>query len=600
MRLIIKNSIKEAYWVSLFVLVCVGCGAPDAPRKEADDNPFDALQVLYGEHLHATIGWLDSMQLHEGEALEQDYVHARNSFKRMESILAFMDVNSHGKLNGPNLLKVEEEDLTDIKKIKPTGFQVMEELLFLEEEQDLKEIRRNAQKTRDRLNLLANNVDLSRQEPYHFLWLLRNAMVRIALNGITGFDSPGLTRSVEEAQIEYTQLFEYLTLFEGQFQDKALLQAWLKEFEATQQALQGDFDSFDRYGFIKEHTQVQMGLWNQTVADWQVEFPITMALSNDASTLFSPTTFNPDFFRTYRKLGTSASHIALGKALYNDPRLSETGSMACATCHQAELAFTDGLKKSAGQTRNSPTLTYANLQKAFFADNRSGSLEGQIISVVNSNTEFHSDLKGLELAVREDSEYQATFDSLYQDGVTDLTIRHAIAEYIRSLAPFDSKFDRNMRGEEATLTSLEIEGFNLFMGKAACATCHFAPVFNGTVPSRWAESEMEHLGIPAESMTANATIDPDPGRYNIMQTEERKHFFKTPTVRNVALTAPYMHNGVYATLEEVVDFYNRGGGWGIGIEEEYQTLPPDPLGLTNREQEALIAFMHTLTDSRFQ
>ncbi|HAA13567.1 MAG TPA: methylamine utilization protein, partial [Cytophagales bacterium] len=119
-------------------------------------------------------------------------------------------------------------------------------------------------------------------------------------------------------------------------------------------------------------------------------------------------------------------------------------------------------------------------------------------------------------------------------------------------------------------------------------------------PSRWAESEMEHLGIPAESMTANATIDPDPGRYNIMQTEERKHFFKTPTVRNVALTAPYMHNGVYATLEEVVDFYNRGGGWGIGIEEEYQTLPPDPLGLTNREQEALIAFMHTLTDSRFQ
>ncbi|MEL6534860.1 MAG: cytochrome c peroxidase [Bacteroidota bacterium] len=599
--MIIRFNNQGAYWVSLLVLVLAGCGTPDAPRKEADDNPFATLQVRYGEHLRTTMGWLDSMQVHEGEALAQDFLLARDEFKRMEAILAFMDHNTHGKLNGPNLLKVEEEDLTDIKKIKPTGFQVMEELLFAEEQPDVAEIRAHAKKSRDRLNLLASNLDLSRQEPYHFLWLLRGAIVRIALNGITGFDSPALARSLVEADIEYTQLSELVPLFAGQFDDPELLEAWTNEFATTRQALQSsDFDTFDRYAFIRQHTHTQLDLWNQTVADWQVEFPITMALSNEAPSLFSANTFNTDFFRTYRNLGIGTEYVALGKALFNDTNLSESGTMACATCHQAELAFTDGLQKSAGQTRNSPTLTYAGLQQAFFADNRSGSLEGQIIAVVNSETEFHSDLQGLAQVVSQEAEYTAAFDSLYREGITDTNIRHAIAEYIRSLAPFSSKFDRNIRGEEETLTSLEIEGFNLFMGKAACATCHFAPLFNGTVPGRCAESEMEHLGTPSMSVTANALIDPDLGRYNLMETEERRHFFKTPTVRNVALTAPYMHNGVYATLEEVVDFYNRGGGWGIGIEEEYQTLPPDPLGLTDHEQEALVAFLHTLTDARFE
>ena len=107
---------------------------------------------------------------------------------------------------------------------------------------------------------------------------------------------------------------------------------------------------------------------------------------------------------------------------------------------------------------------------------------------------------------------------------------------------------------------------------------------------------MELIGVPNKKDTINAQISTDLGRYYVFNTEERKHFFKTPTVRNIALTAPYMHNGVYNTLEEVVDFYNRGGGQGIGIDLPLQTLPTDPLELTKKEQEDLVLFLKTLTD----
>ncbi|WP_452599649.1 cytochrome-c peroxidase, partial [Pontimicrobium sp. MEBiC01747] len=163
------------------------------------------------------------------------------------------------------------------------------------------------------------------------------------------------------------------------------------------------------------------------------------------------------------------------------------------------------------------------------------------------------------------------------------------------LTTFNSKFDRNINGLENTLTAQEINGFNLFNGKAKCATCHFAPVFNGTVPPNFKESELEAIGVPNDTLTTSK-ISNDFGRYNLFKTEERKHFFKTPTVRNISKTVPYMHNGVYITLEQVMTFYNNGGGSGVGINLEYQTLPTDSLKLKTAEIQDIIAFMKTLED----
>ncbi len=386
---------------------------------------------------------------------------------------------------------------------------------------------------------------------------------------------------------------------EFQFQDKELYHSWIQEMDRTVASLAtGSFGEFGRYGFIKDHTHRQLQLINSTAEDWNVAFPFTLAMNNEIESLFENDTFNTDFFTDVKSGKQNVGKIALGKMLFNDTGPSKSGTISCSSCHLEEKAFTDGLEISKGQVRNSPTLLYAGLQQEFFYDKRSGSLEGQIISAVENDTEFHSDLDILTEKVKTNIAYSEKFGNLYDKGLTDYTIRNAMAQYIRSLSPFNSKFDRNINDKERTLTSSEINGFNLFMGKAKCATCHFAPIFNGTVPVAFKETEMELIGVPSKNDTLNTIIDDDLGRYNYFGTEERKHFFKTPTVRNIERTGPYMHNGVYTTLEETVDFYNRGGGAGIGIHSEYQTLPPDPLELTEQEQTDIIAFMRSLTDSQ--
>ena len=175
-------------------------------------------------------------------------------------------------------------------------------------------------------------------------------------------------------------------------------------------------------------------------------------------------------------------------------------------------------------------------------------------------------------------------------------VQNALASYIRSLNAFDSKFDIYMRGS-SNFTTQEKLGFNLFAGKAKCATCHFIPLFNGTVPPGYQKTEQEVIGVPSDKK--GKKISPDLGRYAQYQMPQLKNSFKTPTLRNVAVTAPYMHNGVYNTLEEIVDFYNQGGGIGLGLSIDNQTLPQDKLNLSDNEAKALVAFMKTLTDNKY-
>lgn len=589
---------KEAcIFISLFVFL-FSCSRQ---RTSADESTFfSKLESLYQGDLSQCVLYLDSLKnSREKEEIKAFYLKARKSFKHAEPILSFADVENYRFLNAPNILKVEEEDLTDIKINEPSGFQVLEELIYADS-LDMFAVAKHADLVSNRLKLVRKNTYLKQYKPYHFLWMLRSAINRVALTGITGFDSPVLENSLEESRLVYEKLAQYLLISQSLFQDKALYQLWMEELESSRKSLYGDFALFDRYAFIKEHTHKQLALWGKTKQDWQVKFPFTLALNHETVSLFSAETFNVKYFDDIHSGELSEAKALLGKQLFNDPKLSASGTISCGSCHQQGLAFTDGKKKSDGQSRNSPTLTYAGLQQGFFYDKRSGSLEGQILSVVNNETEFHTSLEAMVEAVKKDAAYQQAFLELYEGKLTHVNIRNAMAQYIRSLVPFNSRFDRNISGLENTLTEAEIKGFNLFSGKAKCATCHFAPVFNGTVPPEFTETELELLGVPAESRTANASIDPDLGRYNLFKTEARKFFFKTPTVRNIALTAPYMHNGVYDSLEEVIDFYDRGGGAGIGIELENQTLPPDPLRLNEEEKESLIAFLHTLTDQAFE
>lgn len=298
--------------------------------------------------------------------------------------------------------------------------------------------------------------------------------------------------------------------------------------------------------------------------------------------------------------------MTLGRALFFETALSDDGRVSCASCHDPALAFTDGRARSASRSgartlRNAPTIINAGLQVGSFYDLRTTYLEDQIADVLRNPEEMHGSIDDAGVRLSGSATYRDRFSRAFPDDRDSApngpNIRRALAAYLRSTQALNSRVDRAMRGDTSALAADERQGLTLFMGKAKCGTCHFAPLFNGTVPPAYQESEVEVIGVPDRAVVRRARIDPDSGRFAVTRSAPHLHAFKTPSVRNVALTAPYMHNGVYRTLDEVVDFYNRGGGAGIGIQLENQTLPPEPLHLTVRERRALVRFMEALTDT---
>lgn len=202
---------------------------------------------------------------------------------------------------------------------------------------------------------------------------------------------------------------------------------------------------------------------------------------------------------------------------------------------------------------------------------------------------------GTDLAYRE--AFARAFHHRSDSALTGRAVRMALAAYVRSLSALNSRFDRAARGDSEALTPAERRGFTLFMGKGRCGACHFLPFFNGTMPPDFVISEPEIIGVPERPAARHARLDPDPGRAGVDHEPTHGAAFKVPTLRNIALTAPYMHNGAFATLDQVINLYNRGGGAGIGARVRGQTLPSRPLHLAAAERSDLRAFLGALTDT---
>jgi cytochrome c peroxidase len=241
----------------------------------------------------------------------------------------------------------------------------------------------------------------------------------------------------------------------------------------------------------------------------------------------------------------------------------------------------------------------AALQTTQFYDSRTKKLENQLSAVVHNADEMQGSLRDCIAKLKADSIYNFLFSKAYPAEslkISEYNIANAVSCYVRTLFSFNSRFDRYIRKKNDSLSSSEKRGFNLFMGKARCGTCHYVPLFNGLAPPRYDETESETILVPA-TIEAGSGPDTDEGRFRFTRHPFHKYSFKTPTLRNIAITAPYMHNGVFATLNEVIDFYNDGGGAGRGMNIPTQTLGADKLNLTANEKKELIAFLFTLTDT---
>lgn len=537
--------------------------------------------------------------------IQASFSRARQSYKKLEVLVEYFSPVTAKSLNGPNLDEVEANERDVVEA--PEGFQVMEEMIFPSfTANDTAGIRKEAGRMLSNIKRLQRTAELLTPTDVQLFEAMRQEIVRITALGISGFDSPVAAESLPEALAALAGIKTIWSFYKDDIADvdKALVSETQQLWNGAAAMLEErDFVKFDRLSFISKYLNPLSAKIAGARNALKIGSPAQVSfLKPGAVNVFAADAFNPAYYTANQYAKNIPEEVALGKQLFYDPVLSDNNLRSCATCHKPELAFTDGLPVAASlngavQMRNTPTLLNAALQSSQFYDLRVAYLEDQVSDVVNNPAEMHGSLENAVAKIKQDEAYRRLFSKAFGDGVVihSHQVKVAIAAYIRSLTAMNSRFDDYMRGQTAAMNVAEARGFNLFMGKAKCGTCHFTPLFNGNVPPRFEKTEAEVLGVPAAA--DSKILDEDEGKYNLYKVALHRYAFKTPTLRNVTLTAPYMHNGIYKTLDEVMEFYNNGGGAGLGIRLENQTLPADSLHLSKEEKQDVIAFLNTLTDA---
>lgn len=306
--------------------------------------------------------------------------------------------------------------------------------------------------------------------------------------------------------------------------------------------------------------------------------------------------------------------VELGRTLFFDKRLSEDGTVSCATCHDPASAFASGDAVAIGVrerrgTRNAPTLLNSNLSRSYFWDGRAETLEQQARQpLLNASEMGMKDEATLISRISAIDEYRQRFSRVFpREGITIDTIANAIATFERSLVSRNAPFDRFIAGDKNALSDLQKQGWELFKGKAKCLACHTrsaaAPLFT--------DAKFHNTGVRAKELTfealsqraddvkrmasSPATLAHDPqfsdlGRFLVTRDAKDLGAFKTPTLRDVELTGPYMHDGSIRTLLDVLRFYNQGG-----VKNPMLDQKMSPLNLSEHEMNAIVEFLRALT-----
>jgi len=573
-----------------------------AARNDQTNSSIVFAEKYYDNHLDSLLLWAEQMKLMapdgEEELLHRKFLEGRAYYKRIEFMADYYFPASAAKLNGAPL--PETEPAENLEVTRPQGFQVLEIIVFEEPDEANRKLVHfevdNIIRTVNKLKSLTDHLEPSQSE---ILDALRLNIYTMIVKGISGFDAPIALSGVAEAK----ETLESFTAIMQHFPNAEIVIKSAKNATNYLQNNDGSFDVFDRAVFIRQYVNPLC----ESLHDYQVSATIPFvtdrrAIRTNARSLFEKEAFDVSFFAPAGTPAATDAQTQLGKKLFSDKRLSATNSRSCESCHQPGRSFTDGLTVNdalAGDKkllRNTPTLIYAALQPAQFYDSRISFLEDQIHDVVTNRAEMDGNLSAIASKLQKDKDYQTLASDAYGKKLSADVIRKSVAAYIRSLTYLNSAFDQYMRGDAAAMSEQQVRGFNLFMGKAKCGTCHFMPLFNGAAPPFYQKIESEVLGVPKNNDTVSASVDSDSGKFHLYRIPHQLFSFKTVSIRNAAHTAPYMHNGVFRTLEDVIDFYNRGGGVGIGIELENQTLAPDKLHLTGSEKEDMIAFIKALSD----
>lgn len=278
----------------------------------------------------------------------------------------------------------------------------------------------------------------------------------------------------------------------------------------------------------------------------------------------------------------TAEKVALGRRLFFDPILSRDRTLSCATCHDPKLGFTDDKPVAVGVggkkgTRRSPRLINRGYGKLFFWDGRAESLEEQVLQPIENPIEMAMTLEEALTRLRADTEYAAGFQRVFARPPDSAGLQQALASYVRTIVSGNSPYDRYVAGESEALSAAQRRGLEIFRGKGNCAVCHLGPNLT--------DEDFHNTGIGWKNGPAE-----DQGRAKVTGDKADTGAFKTPTLREIASTGPYMHDGSLTTLADVIEFYDEGGEPNPHLSLEMQRLD-----LTAAEKIDLVEFLKALS-----
>jgi cytochrome c peroxidase len=607
-------------WATIFIIVlfCSFVIKPGSTRYyELYDSSLHELvqkQMALLEHIKAA----PKLGEAEKKQLELLLAQARMSLKKADFWLRYLEPVAYKKINGP--LPVEWENEVFEKYEKPykregAGLSLAE--LYLEGTQPDKDSLTQLIKTSiETLNtFLADSITGQLNKPDHFFLCNRLYLLNLAAIYTTGFECPHTGNIIPELRTMLAAVRKIYDAYNGSFPGSTLGKEYLALYDKMGSFVNGQpasFAAFDHFSFIKDYVNPLFALNQSYIQQYHVVSQSfnDYSLSNECGSIFDKSLYRAQNSKGIYALvddpKTLSEIKAVGKLLFYDPIISGNDERACASCHKPTEYFTDtsvatapGFGQNGRLPRNTPSLINVVYNHLLMLDGKHISLHAQATDVMtNANEMSGGEENDIVKKVLSCKEYNKVFKKLLKSTpeAKEITLEHitsAITYYYGSFSLFYSPFDNAMNNGMA-LEPEAIKGFNLFMSKAQCGTCHFVPQFNGVAPP-YVSSEFEVLGVPADSNYHK--LSEDKGRYTLNPAPEMLDAFRTNTLRNVLHTKPYMHNGVFTNLDQVLNFYNDGGGAGKKLPVANQTLSADSLKLSNTEKKELTAFIRSLSEN---
>lgn len=520
------------------------------------------------------------------------------------------------KINGP--LPVEWETEVFEKYEKPyrrEGAGLTLAYQYLEEPQLEQTVLANLiEESQAGLNTFLADSITQELNNYHHLYLCnRLYLLNLAAIYTTGFECPETTDIIPELLHLLINTQEIYQRFNEAFPATPLTPDYMSLYQSTINFVRSqspDYTAFDHFAFLKNYVNPLFVMNQRMILQYGVVSKnlIDYSLNKQARSIFDKKLYFAQQPKGVFVRVTDSSTLntinQIGKLLFYDPILSANNERSCASCHNPQTYFTDTVLTTAPHfnrnsmlPRNTPTLLNAQYNHLIMADGKHLTLQEQTIAVITNPNEMGSNVDDVVKKVMSCKTYRQAFNKLLQHTPQEkqVGIQHiasALTYYYSKFGQHYADFDNAMENR-STLNADAQKGFNLFMSKAQCATCHFVPQFNGVKPP-CVGSEFEVLGTPATAQYQS--ISSDLGRYLINPAPETLHAFRTGTLRNSMHTKPYMHNGVFMHMEEVIDFYDGGGGAGRGLDVPNQTLSGDSLHLNTQEKKYLLAFLNSLNE----